>query len=121
MAAICKFTFCPDGFSNRDLRPLMAHQLGATTESMTAGKMTYDLRRLRLHGLITRVPHTHRYRLTDHGLRAALVYTRAQNRIIRPTCAELTPNAPTPISRAYTHLLREIDKHTDTTLLQPAA
>jgi hypothetical protein len=121
MAAICKFMFCPDGFSNRDLRPLVAHQLGTTTESMTAGKMTYDLRRLRLHGLIARVPHTHRYRLTNAGLRAALVYTRAQNRLIRPTCAELTTNAPSPISRAYTHLLREIDKHAETALLRHAA
>jgi hypothetical protein len=88
---------------------------------MTAGKMTYDLRRLRLHGLIARVPHTHRYRLTNAGLRAALVYTRAQNRLIRPTCAELTTNAPSPISRAYTHLLREIDKHAETALLRHAA
>ena len=31
--------------------------------------MTYDLRRLRLHGLIERVPHSHRYRVTLLGAR----------------------------------------------------
>jgi hypothetical protein len=29
--------------------------------------MTYDLRRLRLHGLIARLPHTHRYEVTAQG------------------------------------------------------
>jgi ubiquinone/menaquinone biosynthesis C-methylase UbiE len=29
--------------------------------------MTYDLRRLRLHDLIERVPHSHRYRITPTG------------------------------------------------------
>ena len=29
--------------------------------------MTYDLRRLRLHGLIERIPHTRRYTVTDIG------------------------------------------------------
>jgi hypothetical protein len=45
--------------------------------------MTYDLRRLRLHGLIERIPSTHRYRLTDFGLRTALFFTRVYARIIR--------------------------------------
>jgi hypothetical protein len=37
--------------------------------------MSYELRRLRLHGLIERLPKTHRSRLTDEGLRVALFYT----------------------------------------------
>nr|NIP19096.1 hypothetical protein [Xanthomonadales bacterium]NIX13882.1 hypothetical protein [Xanthomonadales bacterium] len=32
------------------------------------GKMSYDLRRLRLHGLIERIEKTHRYRVTKKGL-----------------------------------------------------
>ena len=38
---------------------------------MTAGEATYDLRRLRVHGLITWIPHSNRYTVTDDGLRAA--------------------------------------------------
>ena len=46
--------------------------------------MTYDLRRLRLHGLIERVPHTNRYRPTDFGLRVSLFFTKAYSRLLRP-------------------------------------
>jgi hypothetical protein len=56
--------------------------------------MTYDLRRLRLHGLIERLPRTHRYRLTDLGLRTALFYTRVYGRILRPGLALMSPRAP---------------------------
>ena len=56
--------------------------------------MSYELRRLRLHGLIERLPKTHRYRLTDEGLRTALFYTRVYSRILRPLMAPVIPNAP---------------------------
>jgi len=46
--------------------------------------MTYDLRRLRLHGLIERIEHTHRYRLTPAGLKVALFYSRTYQHVIRP-------------------------------------
>ncbi|MEO7017785.1 MAG: hypothetical protein ABI067_14805 [Leifsonia sp.] len=42
-------------FTNRDLRDLVGQLLG---QVFTAGQMTYDLRRLRVHGLITRRPHS---------------------------------------------------------------
>ena len=54
---------------------------------------SYDLRRLRLHGLIQREPHAHRYRLTAFGLRTALFWTRYA-RLLRPGVAELNPQAP---------------------------
>ncbi|NIR31515.1 MAG: hypothetical protein GWN84_19825, partial [Gammaproteobacteria bacterium] len=53
--------------------------------------MTYELRRLRLHGLIERIPTTHRYRLTEHGLKTAMFYTRVYNRILRPGLSHLSP------------------------------
>jgi hypothetical protein len=55
--------------------------------------MSYELRRLCLHGLIERLPKTHRYRLTDQGLRTALFYTRVYSRILRPAMAPATPAA----------------------------
>jgi hypothetical protein len=42
--------------------------------------MTYDLRRLRLNGLIRRLPHTNRYTLTEDGIRIAVFYTKVYNR-----------------------------------------
>ncbi len=66
----------------------------ATTPDCHAGQMTYDLRRLRIHGLITRIPHTHRYHVTDTGLHHALFLTRVHDRLLRTGLADLTD--PTP-------------------------
>jgi hypothetical protein len=52
------------GITNKSLRALTARPLGA---SCSASQMTYDLRRLRLDGLIRRIPHTHTYVLTPTG------------------------------------------------------
>ena len=62
--------------------------------------MSYELRRLRLHGLIERLPKTHRYRLTDEGLRTALLYTRVYLRILRPAMAPVAPAAPDASTKA---------------------
>jgi hypothetical protein len=111
LAAIVVFRLLPDGFANRDLRAHLAPLLGVDAETMTAGRMTYDLRRLRLHGLIERIPHTHRYRVTNTGLRAAVFFTRAYNRLIRTGLAELNdPNTPSPLRRAFTNLESQMDQ-----------
>src|SRR5471030_1781205 len=88
------FRLLPNGFSNRDLRAHLAPLLGQDPILMTPGRMSYDLRRLRLHGLIERVPKTHRYRLTNLGLQTALFYTRVYSRILRPGLALVSPQAP---------------------------
>ena len=56
--------------------------------------MTYDLRRLRLHGLIERLPGTHRYQLTDFGVRLACFYTRAYDRLLRTGLSVILPDPP---------------------------
>jgi hypothetical protein len=87
----------PHGFTNRELRTLIAPLLGTTTEHITAGKMTYDLRRLRAHGLITRIPRTRRYQITNTGLGHALLFTHAHDHLLRTGLAETTdPDPPAP-------------------------
>jgi hypothetical protein len=87
----------PHGFTNRELRALIAPLLGKTIEDITAGKMTYDLRRLRAHGLITRIPRTRRYQITDTGLGHALLFTHAHDHLLRTGLAEITdPDPPAP-------------------------
>jgi hypothetical protein len=87
--------FClqPEGFRNQHLRAHYARLLGLDPTALTPGQLTYQLRRLRLHGLIERVPDTHRYRLTDFGLRAALFLTRLYARTIRPGLSFIDPKA----------------------------
>ena len=59
--------------------------------------MTYDLRRLRTHGLIARIPHTRRYQITDTGLGYALLFTHAHDHLLRTGLAEITdPDPPAP-------------------------
>ena len=89
--ALLVFRLLPNGFSNRDLRNHWAPLLGISPQSMTPGQMTYHLRRLRLHGLIERIPGTHRYHLTDFGWRTVLFSTRLYNRLLRPGLAQIVP------------------------------
>ena len=59
--------------------------------------MTYDLRRLRAHGLIERIPHTRRYQVTDTGLQHALLFTHAHDHLLRTGLAQITdPSPPRP-------------------------
>ena len=59
--------------------------------------MSYDLRRLRAHGLITRIPRSHRYRLTETGLHHAMLLSHVHTRLLLPGLAQLTdPDPPAP-------------------------
>lgn len=87
------FGFLPHGMRNRDLREPLAHLLGIDPSEMTPGRMSYDLRRLRLHGIIERTTKSHRYRLTQEGLRIALFFSRTYTRLIRPGLDRLIPPA----------------------------
>ncbi len=76
---------------------------------MTPGQLTYHLRRLRLHGLIERTPHTFRYKTTDFGLRTALILTRVHNRFLTTVMADAGPQPahPSPLGRALDNVATE--------------
>jgi hypothetical protein len=106
-SALMLFRLLPRGFSNRELRDHWAPLIGKASQSITPGQMTYHLRRLRLHGLIERVPKSHRYRVTDQGWRTILFCTRCHNRLLRPGLAQLLPEEPAPdttLRRCFDHL-----------------
>lgn len=92
--------FVARGFTNKALRQQCAVLLGKHADEISPGRMRYELRRLRLHSLIERLPKTHRYRLTDQGPRTALSYTRAYARILRPGMAPVVAAAPAGSSHA---------------------
>jgi hypothetical protein len=58
MHALCLFALAPTGFRPREFRQHVAQLQARTSDTYSAGSMTDDLRRLRLHGLIERVPHS---------------------------------------------------------------
>ena len=116
LAVLLTFRLQPNGFTNHDLRPLIAELRGLPPEAVTVGQMTYDLRRLRLHGLITRIPHTHRYRVTVTGLSTARFLAVIHDRLLPTGLSHLATPATTgalkAADRAYQHA---IDTLTHTT------
>jgi hypothetical protein len=104
--ALCTTLLAATGITNKSLRALMTGLLHAP---YTPGQMTYDLRRLRLAGLIRRIEHANRYVLTPDGIKAAVFYTKLHNRLLRPLLAADQPQAPPELRAA----LRTIDQHVD--------
>jgi hypothetical protein len=96
LAACCALALRPAGFTSRDLRHLLAPQLGKDPEDMTGGQISYDLRRLRAHQIIERIPHSRNYQVTPGGLSTALFFTRLTRRVIIPALADITGTSPPP-------------------------
>jgi hypothetical protein len=108
--AITGFAHLPRGFHNRDLRRQVEALLG---RPYSAAQMTYDLRRLRLKGLIHRIPKTHRYTATSYGLKVVFFYAKLYLRILRPEWAALLPvndQLPRPLRAALDQLDAQIRK-----------
>ena len=66
--ALCLTLRAVTGVTNRSLRALVA---GLLDVSYSASQASYDLRKLRLHGLVRRIHGRNHYTLTDVGLTAA--------------------------------------------------
>ena len=96
LAACCALALRPAGFTSRDLRHLLAPQLGKDPGDMSGGQISYDLRRLRAHQIIERIPHSRSYQLTPDGLSTALFFTRLTRRVIIPGLAEIAGTSPPP-------------------------
>ena len=95
LSALVVFRLQPAGFRCGDLRAHLAPLLGLSPDAFSQGRLSYELRRLRLHGLIERIPHSHRYRVTELGFRTAMFFSRAYARLIRPGFAQLVDPRPT--------------------------
>jgi hypothetical protein len=112
LAALVVFRLVPDGFSSAELRAVLAPLLGLVPAQLTPGQMTYHLRRLRLHGLVERRPHQHRYQVTPTGYRLALFCTRAVNRLLRPGLSLMLPQTPpldAPLQKQLAKLEQALD------------
>ena len=117
--ALCCFVHAIAGFTNSSLRGLVAGLLG---RGYSTNQMTYDLRRLRLHGLIERLPRTNTYVLTPDGARVALFYTKVHGRLLRPlVAAGDQPPAPVELRRALAIIDKTIADYAGSARLGRAA
>ena len=104
-AALVTFRLLPEGFTNRNLREIVAPLMGLPVADYHRNRTTCDLRRLRLRGLVERIPHTRRYRVTEDGVRTALCYHRTHVRVMKPVIAVSFD----PVARHTSRLRRVID------------
>jgi hypothetical protein len=116
--ALCALVHVVVGFTNRSLCARVSPPLDGL---YTSAQMTYDLRRLRLKGLIRRVPHSNRYVLTPEGLRWAVFYTKLQNRLLGPLLEADKPPAPIELRQALRVIDHAVDSYIDRARMKRAA
>src|SRR5215472_8563091 len=101
--ALSLFRHLIQGFRNRDLRRHVGDLLGADPGFYSAAQMTYDLRRLRLKGLIYRPP---------RGWKVARLMTRLEARVFRPAMAAFQ-DRPVALPPKLSAALQRVDTQLD--------
>ena len=121
-AGLSRFLPALNGFCNAELRETVQTLLGLSPDEYTASQMSYDLRRLRLKGLITRLEGRHRYILTTYRRRVAYLMTKLQQRIFDTASAalETTAGLPSKLARAFRQLDTEVANLVAEAQLAPA-
>ena len=122
LAALACQAFIPTEIGNRTLRPVVTQFLGQSAPAYSSAQMTYDLRRLRLKGLIERIGHSHRYGLTVLGIKVVAFFTRLYERVFRPGLAALIAEQkwPSDLAQALNRVAEIVRSWTDNAFLAPA-
>ena len=118
MHALIILAVLPGVVRARQLRSLLGTQL-TSVGKCTPGRATYDLRRLRHHGLIERIPGKLAYTVTELGMRTALFYVHSYDALVGPGLADISPEiqaAPYPIRSAMEKWQKAWERHVQTTL-----
>ena len=121
MHALVRFAnLVPGMFTTKHLHPYAADALGSTVEAYTLASVRYDLSKLRAKGLVEKVPHTRKYRLTGHGYSICLVFLKLFERIYAPLAAgllqpvrgdaHLQQQKQTQLDRLYKRVSDDLDK-----------
>ncbi len=108
-AALVALAHQAAGFSNAQLRRLVAALLSLPLEEYTRARMTYDLGRLAGHGLVERLGRSHRYRLTDAGLRQCAFLTKLADRVLDPGVARCRDAPGSPARTPWRRLESALD------------
>ena len=111
LAALVYCAHRPDQVRNKTLRPLVAHFLGVSEADYTAAQASYDLRRLRLKGLLERLPRSQAYQFTPLGTRTAVFLTKLYERLFRPglTATLSQQSFPSDLAQALATVTAVID------------
>ncbi len=116
--ALCVLVHTVVGFTNRSLCAQVRSLLGGP---YTSTQTTYDLRRLRLNGLIRRLEGQNRYVLTADGVRVAAFYTKVHRRLLEPLLDADKPPSPIELRRALRTIYTAVDDYVTRARSMPAA
>ncbi len=121
LAALVYQAHRPDMLRNKNLRHTVAQLMGVSEDGYTSAQMSYDLRRLRLKGIIERIPKTHQYRLTQLGAKVSTFLTKLYERLFRPglTASLPSPTFPSDLSQALDAVATIIDIRSQEASLVP--
>jgi hypothetical protein len=113
--------YIPQEIGNRSLRGAVAQRLEGVLETYSSAQMTYDLRRLRLKGLIERIENSQRYHLTDLGLKVVTFFTKLYHRLFAPGLAALLPNQtfPSDLANALNRVVEVLKSWSDNAFVLP--
>jgi hypothetical protein len=99
------------------LRRVVLEDFALKETDYTLNQIRYDLRKLRLHGLIERIPHSHAYRFTAKGQKLAILLVQLRKRVYGPIAFGVLRHRPDPehmpdsdFERAYQKVDRAIDE-----------
>jgi hypothetical protein len=76
-------------FLTQEIHPYTLEALGLSEAEYRLASLRYDLSKLRAKGLVDKVPHSRRYRLTPQGYSICLVFLKLFDRIYAPLTAGL--------------------------------
>jgi hypothetical protein len=121
MQALVRFANIAAGstFSTAEIHPHAAAALRCSTEGWKLGSLRYELSKLRAKGLVEKLPHARRYRLSREGYQVCLVYLKLAQKVYAPLAtgildryeedAKLDPAKLTKLDQAYSAVLTALD------------
>lgn len=104
------------GWRTADIHQAILASFRLTADSYSITQLRYDLRKMKAHGLLERDGRRYAYRLTDKGIRAALLFVLFHQRVCGPLAHSLFHHRPTQTRPLYSKLdaaYRKADRSLD--------
>ena len=83
-----------NGWRSSDIHQAILTTFGLSASAYTLTQLRYDLRKMKAHGLLERIGRGYRYRLTDKGIQAALLFILFHKRVCGPLANSLFHHRP---------------------------
>ena len=133
MHALVRFSHLAAGgvFTTTELHPYVLQALGRSIGQYKLGSLRYDLSKLRIKGLVEKIPQSRRYQLTAQGYRLCVAYLKLFEKFYSPLTsailkpfpgdAQLPQQKLTALDQLYVGVKTALDRLADHVGLQVAA